>query len=118
MRDGEATQAQREAFGYALAVHVDNASDLARKVGVTSSAAALWLTAQREPSRRTVFDIEEALDLPPGSLSHLLGYLPVSAYPPGRTEEALEQDPDLSEEGRKTLLRVYRRDVAKKVRTR
>ncbi len=43
---------------------------------------SFWLSGQQEPNPRQAFAIERALGLRPGSLSHLLGYVPVL-----RTEE-------------------------------
>ena len=106
-RRGEASDDQRRAFAQALALHLEGHGDkaaLAAKVGVNANTPGLWLKG-KEPSRRHVFAIERALDLPPGSLAHLLGYLPTGGV---TVEVAIDADPGLPDEAKVALRRLYR----------
>lgn len=59
------------------------------------STVGTWM-ARTEPTPELVFDLERALDLPPGHLSRLLGYVPVSVTEVSCTvPEAIEADPML-----------------------
>lgn len=83
---------------------------LGEELGVTQSAISAWKSGAAEPSSRTVFSIERALELPPGHLSRTLGYLPVD----GRQSEivSFEQvvvgDPLLAEDQKRGLIALYR----------
>lgn len=108
-RHGEATAEQREAFAHALRSHLGNdpsaVTRLAETVGVHRVSAHRWQSGEREPQRREVFKIEQALGVPSGGLSHLLGYLPVGAYD---VEQAILTDPHLADADRGVLLGTYR----------
>ena len=61
--------------------------------------------------------LEAALDLGPGVLSRLLGYLPITGPPEKATMdvlEALQADPKLGERERKLLATIYRELVAQR----
>lgn len=83
---------------------------LGEELGVTQSAISAWKSGAAEPSSRTVFAIERALELPPGHLSRTLGYLPVE----GRRivnasfEEVVVADPLLSEDQKRGFIALYR----------
>lgn len=80
---------------------------LAKRLGVVQSYVSGWLY-KAEPRPERVFDIEEALGLEPGQLSHHLGYVPLCAvrsFADVRT--AIERDETLTPEDRVTVLRVY-----------
>lgn len=76
-----------------------------------------WFELATEPTPAEVFAIERILDVPPGTLSRHLGYLPPearSSAPSGGTfEEAVRADPDLNEVGRRILRAIYA-EVTKK----
>lgn len=120
-RHGEATEAQREAFSHALRPHLEGdrgaASRLAGLLGVDRNTLYYWRDGKREPQRRQVFALERELGLPPGGLSHTLGYLPVSARPAPivsatatDTAAAIVADPTLSDESKRFLLGMYERE--------
>lgn len=86
--------------------------DLAAQLGrSTHTVFYRWTDLKAEPQPREVFAIERILDVPPGTLSIHLGYLPPEARSaaPFKTtfEEALRSDPDLNDLGRRTLRAVY-----------
>lgn len=70
-----------------------------------------WFELKTEPQPAEVFAIERLLDVPPGTLSRHLGYLPPearSSAPAGASfDEAVQSDPNLNELGRRTLRAVY-----------
>lgn len=105
----EASPGQLADFAAALSVHVAGRQEwLADHLGVSQAAVSGWVTGRSEPPRMRVFAIEEALKLKPGSLSHLLGYLPVTARPVKTLAEAIEFDPHLDDRAREALRNVYR----------
>lgn len=71
-----------------------------------------WKNGKHEPSRPQVFALEAVFELPPGTLSRLLGYLPVVEQREGLLE-LIAQDTDLSAEQREDLARQYRGMVAR-----
>lgn len=106
-RPRHADDRQLAAFAHALASHLTGTHDtanLARSLGVDRATVYNWRDGKREPERSQVFAIETALGLPAGSLSHLLGYLPVGAY---SVEQAITSDPDLSASAKRALLAAY-----------
>lgn len=78
--------------------------------GVTPSAISAWKSGAAEPSSRTVFAIERALQLPPGHLSRHLGYLPVDGKrsADSSVEESVLIDPLLDDVQKRGLLALYR----------
>lgn len=76
-----------------------------------------WGEFKAEPQPAEVFAIEKILDVPPGTLSRHLGYLPPEARSSAPTgvsfEEAIRTDPELNDLGRRTLRAVYA-EVTKK----
>jgi len=104
----EATDEQLTAFAYAVRSHlVDDRTQawLSRAIGVSRQAVHDWLKDEpTEPRRERVFAIEEALELPPGTLSALLGYLPVTRI---GVEQAIASDPQLSPQQQRQLLAAY-----------
>lgn len=73
---------RREAFGEALraalAQNQTRQSDLAMVLGVTQASVSSWVTGKAEPPPAMVFEVEAVLGVPAGSLSTLLGYLPLA----------------------------------------
>ncbi len=72
-----------EALARAMSVRGMTHRRLGEELGVTQSAISAWKSGAAEPSPRTVFAIERALELPPGHLSRTLGYVPISGRPAG-----------------------------------
>ena len=68
----------------------------------------MWVNGDTEPTRPKVWAIEQVLDARPGSLSRLLGYLPVDARPITSVPGAIDADPRLDEEGRRVLHALYK----------
>jgi transcriptional regulator with XRE-family HTH domain len=88
--------------------------DLARSLGTTQSSVSGWINGKYEPAAATVFTIERALELDPGSLSRPLGYLPVEpAAQPMSVESAIAQCGTLDDEAKVALASVYRLLVAR-----
>lgn len=112
----EATDDQLREFGAALAIQLMGrplswlAAEVGRVTGtsVTKQSAADWQSGVTEPLRVRVFAMEQVFELAPGSLSRLLGYLPVEAVPAATIEEAIRSDAGLSRRTRDALLGYYR----------
>ena len=116
-----ATDEQREAFRQALR-HTRQQRGLSqralsRAIGLTNSAVWQWEQGKAIPRPEIVAKLEAALDLGPGVLSRLLGYLPITQPPAKATMdvlEALQADPKLGERERKLLATIYRELVAQR----
>ena len=80
---------------------------LADELGLPHSTVSTWVSKDRPPDPSMVFAIEQALDLAAGSLSRLLGYLPVDAVPAVTVADAAEQDPWLTRDQRDDLVAVW-----------
>lgn len=77
--------------------------------GPSQSTVSSWMTGRHAPtSPEVTFAVERVLELRPGQLSQLYGYLPVSARSPGPSVEAAVGASDLSERDKRLLLGVYR----------
>ncbi len=106
---------QRKAFGEALRVALAEREvrqvDLAKAIRTTQSSVSAWVTGAAEPAARTVFMIERVLDLPPGSLSRILGYLPVDVEGPSShlsLEQFVARTSELEPRAKRVLLATYR----------
>jgi transcriptional regulator with XRE-family HTH domain len=102
----------RQTFGSvleeALAARGRSQSWLAKELGVSAALISHWVTGTHEPPWRRVFQMEALLEVPPGTLSRVLGYLPPEAAAPTvSVEEAISQDPDLTADGRRLVLTLY-----------
>jgi transcriptional regulator with XRE-family HTH domain len=62
----------REAAGAAMR----SAKGIAGELGLSHSTGARWFTGSALPSRDQAIELERVLDLPPGELTVLFGYLP------------------------------------------
>lgn len=82
-------------------------AELARRLGERPTRINRYYT-EREPSHTMVKRMEQALDLPSGWLWSHAGYL----QSPHTFEEWLALDPQLSDDGRKMLLNMYRQLVS------
>ena len=87
---------------------------LAAVLDVTWHAVGSWEKAIWAPAPAKVFEIERLLALPPGSLSHHLGYLPVAGAQPSVTS-AIDADPRLDERAKSLLTELYRTLAAERL---
>lgn len=93
----------------ALAVRAMRQLDLANAIGTTQSAISQWCGGSAEPSARMVFAAEDALEMGPGNLSELLGYLPPAARDRQQTaEELVVHSPVWSDDSKKVILATMR----------
>jgi transcriptional regulator with XRE-family HTH domain len=103
-----------EALAEALVARGRTQRELADALGITQSAISAWKYGNAEPAPPTVFRIERALGVDPGSLSVHLGFVPagadVSALGGGAYsfEAAIAGDGRLDERGRRVLRAAYR----------
>ena len=82
--------------------------------GVSKSAAAQWESGRSLPVPAKVPGLERALELEPGTLSRLLGYLPITSGDDKTTLdviEAIRRDTRLGEHGQELLIAMYRQLV-------
>ena len=103
---------QREAFRQALR-RARELSGLSQRVvgeavGRTGSAVWQWEEGRGAPDHATAANLEAVLELEPGSLAKLLGYVPTGSVGPVSLVEALNADPRLDDSGRELLTSVYR----------
>ena len=97
-----------QALSEALAGRSLRQSHLAELLVTTQSTVSAWINGRSEPSASTVFTVERALDLAPGMLSKLLGYLPVEAA--GRipnVEEAVQASDLVDTDAKRMILNVW-----------
>ena len=108
-----ATEEQREAFRQALRHTREQRGltqrALSRIIGLTNSAVWQWEQGRAIPRPEIVAKLEAALDLGPGVLSRLMGYLPTMDV-----LDALQADPKLGARERKLLATFYRELVAQR----
>lgn len=74
----------------------------------SKDTVALWCQGKQRMWPDEVFAIERVLDQRPGTLSRLLGYLPLDAVPALTPEAAIETDGSLRGETRDALLDILR----------
>lgn len=99
------------AFGAALKRHRQGSgfptqARLGAALDVSWHAVGSWEKGIWAPAPEKVFEIERLLDLPPGTLSRHLGYLPLGAQP--SVQAAVDSDPRLDERGKTLLIDMYR----------
>lgn len=112
-----AGEKRRMEFGQALRSALDGRSsawlgaEIARAIGqsspVTASAVNQWLSGRTEPTPDKVFAAERILGRKPGSLSRVLGYLPLEARASVSFLDALDNETNLSEQTRRSLRAAY-----------
>jgi transcriptional regulator with XRE-family HTH domain len=88
--------------------------ELSRALGVSHSAVSQWESGRVRPIPSKVAELEQALDLDPGTLSRLLGYLPIAtsdAKAALTVLEAIRADPRLGDRERELLIAMYRQLV-------
>lgn len=117
---GMAEGGEEQRFGAALQrelheadrTHAWLAAEIARVEGrrgpYSQQHASDWINGRRNMSPSQVFAAEVALDLEPGTLSQLLGYLPVGARSVVTVEDAIAADPALGARDRAAMLALYR----------
>lgn len=89
------------------------ADRIGRPTPITGSAVGQWISGKTEPTGpETVFAIEAAVGVKPGTLSRLLGYLPTTAKDMTSVADAIAVDTRLDDDAR-SLLRVVYDQVAK-----
>jgi hypothetical protein len=66
-----------------------------------------YVNGKVEPEPAGVFAMERALQVAPGTLSQLLGYLPVDRPRGTAVGDAINVDPRLTDSGRRALLAAY-----------
>jgi transcriptional regulator with XRE-family HTH domain len=97
-----------EALRLVLADRAMSQQELAESLGLSSqSVVSQWISGVHEPSPSRVFAIERELAVPPGHLSRLLGYLPITAVPAVDVSAALQADTALTDQQRRAVLAVY-----------
>jgi transcriptional regulator with XRE-family HTH domain len=108
------TPEHRKAFGEVLQQALDRADmsgrSLAGALGLTAAAVSKWLRGRTTPSPETVARAERVLDLDPGALSSVLGYVVLDASTERQApsvSKAIEADPRLGPKERAVLLTVY-----------
>lgn len=113
----------REAVGM---TQEDLGAAIARIEGRTQpysqGAVAAWETAEKYPRKPSfVFMIEQALNVKPGTLSAILGYVPTKATPPSTVPDAIDADKGLTHEQREALADLWegmRKRTAERARKR
>ena len=86
-------------------------SALGRAVGASKSAVAQWENGRSLPVPAKIPDLERALELEPGALSRLLGYVPIASDDDKATLdviEAIRRDARLGQHGQELLITMYR----------
>ena len=74
-------------------------------------SAREWINAPEKQAPARIFLIEDALELPRGTLSRPLGYVPADLIPGTSVEEAILADPRLPPDVRHALITTYQRLV-------
>jgi transcriptional regulator with XRE-family HTH domain len=84
-------------------------AELARRIGYTRASVSDWVAGRSVPAPATLFAIERALEIGPGRLSRLFGFVPIEAVdrPRPTVLEAIAEDPALDNLGRRLLSRLY-----------
>jgi transcriptional regulator with XRE-family HTH domain len=85
--------------------------DVADIIGVSHTAVSQWESGRSLPVPTKVPELERALELEPGALSRLLGYLPITTGEDKTSLdviEAIRRDRRLGEHGQELLITIYR----------
>lgn len=91
-----------------LADRAMTAKQLAEALDISAQTLTNRNTAAGGPLPSHVFAVEQALELEPGHLSRLLGYVPAEWDYPTVVADAVAADPNLSDAGRDAMLALYR----------
>lgn len=84
------------------------AREMGRDEPYSQATVSDWISGRRGMAPEQVFAIERVLELEPGALSRLLGYLPADAVATVTVEDAIRADPTLSSQHRDAVLALYR----------
>lgn len=79
-----------------------------RESPYSQPTAGDWIRRPEIQPPARIFAIEAALELAPGSLSRLLGYVPAGTAPAVTVEDAIAADPVLTKPERRMLVSAYR----------
>lgn len=110
-------QGTREAFGLRLREARREAGmnlvDVAAVVDASQQAVSAWEKGTRIPEDpQTVFALEEAVKVAPGTLSRILGYLPLDAESvPSAIVDSIISDGRLDTGMKRALIDIYRKLV-------
>jgi transcriptional regulator with XRE-family HTH domain len=121
-REAMAAKPELEAFSEALKRAREDSGmslrALADAVEASHTVVAQWERGEHAPRPPRVRMLEHVLQLPPGSLSRLLGYWPAEAADAYRVcvIEAARADPRLGERDRRFLTAVYLEIVRKQAK--
>jgi transcriptional regulator with XRE-family HTH domain len=102
-----------EAFGCALAdarkARGMSQIELANALGMSQTMISTWERGRGVPDTSDAFALESALQLPPGGLSHHLGFVPAgTSSPPSTVDAAIAADPLLDVADKRALHALYR----------
>jgi transcriptional regulator with XRE-family HTH domain len=109
---------QRRAFGAQLRQEREtrqvSAEELADRLSTSPESVRMWEKGKRVPKPARIFEIEQALGVPAGTLSRHLGFVPASgvATSPASLLEAIESAEELDETGRLLLAAAARAVIA------
>jgi transcriptional regulator with XRE-family HTH domain len=84
--------------------------EIAAALEVSHTAVSQWEAGRALPVPAKVPELERALDLDPGTLSRLLGYLPIASGDDKTSLdviEAIRRDARLGEHGQELLITMY-----------
>lgn len=95
-------------------------ADRLRKRGLDRSkdTVNLWVNGVQPMRPDEIFLVEEILELPPGDLSRVAGFLPTTARPARSTEDAIRADERLSPSARRFMLAALRGVIAEEKKRR
>ncbi len=94
-----------------------SAAELGRLLGLSQSAVSQWTSGRTLPSPDFIFETEQHLRLPPGTLSRHLGFIPAKLNGEARklakhdVLTAIELDDRLGDVGKRMLSAAYRENV-------
>ena len=105
-----AGRSQRE-FGDQVARAEGRVDGRGKHLPYSQQQVSFWLQGDNEPNPAQAVAIEKALRLRPGTLTRLLGFLPLDARSAKSTLDAIRSDPDLSPDMREVVIASYRSAV-------
>lgn len=99
---GVAARERRNELGLSLRVIAEALAD--QGVVIDRSMVSRWESGEKIAEPHYVFALERCLQMKPGSLSRLAGYLPLDAMPVVTLEDAVGQDDRLRPADRRLVL--------------
>lgn len=82
---------------------------LSAATGIPQSTISVFERGEAEPGPDAVFSMEDALNLKPGALSQLLGFVRTGMEVFTSIEVVISVDPNLDEPARQLLIQLYER---------